>query len=172
MKEFYSLVARHWFIPIAILVIMTCLVFNSLDLHAANITPELQLIFLSFGLPFFYAVCYRRSPKGRVFVRSFMLMLLGLWVASLIIPVSDNGFISKIIWIKHLKWPLVLYFEIQIAVSIWRLVHKQRKSVDEAYDILIQEKGLPIWVGKVAGLEVNFWKFVGRKLSFLKKKRN
>ena len=125
--------------------------------------PMTVLVALSVVLPAVYFACFRAVSVSRRLIRMVFLACLGLWLTGLVVPPQQQALVQGFFVLRYLKWPLVVYLEVQIALVIWRVVFKQKRTMDDAVQEVAASANLPGWAVRLAQLEGRMWKWLWSK---------
>jgi hypothetical protein len=148
----------------AAVIVVACLVVRLPVLANVRWAAIAVLVALSVALPTLYFACFAAGKMSRRLVRVAFLACFGLWLTSIIVPVHEQGAVEWLFALRYLKWPLVVYLEVQIAWVVWRVVFKQKRSMDDAMREVAVSANLPGWVVRLAELEGRMWRWLGSKI--------
>ena len=158
---------KHWFIPCSVVLLIVGISVR--DALPVPLDSAVSVLALVVGLPLACALCYRNGTRRGLAVRCATLLLMALWGIGLLYPGGEQGWLKYILWLQYGKWPLILYLEMQVAGTLWRVVRKERKPIGDAYDLMVKENSIPAWTGALAKWELAFWKKVGARLAAFKR---
>jgi len=155
-----TMIRDNWFWP-ATLLLFAFVWF----LAAATPNPlepgfELALIFDAVvTLPALYFICYRKSlTRRRMAIRIVALQCLGIWLASKLIPTSEQHILPALKWVRYAGLAVLVLVELKLAMILFRLLFKP--GVTEAE---LAQSGMPKFIAKWAMIEARFWRWlVGR----------
>lgn len=152
-------VRRHWFLALAPLLVAFELAFARSVAWASDPVAEYAiLVDLGLFVPALYALCYRRRLSTRaLLVRTGALALLGVYLASKLVPAEAQTVVADLVWARDAGWLILALIELSIAIWLVRLVFGGRSAEEIA-----AKTGAPPWVARLMQLEARFWRAVWR----------
>lgn len=152
---------RHWFVLLLPLLLAIELAFaRSVAWPQERFAEYAILIDLCLFVPVLYLLCYRRQLAPRaLLVRTAALALLGVYIASKLVPPEAQTLTADLVWARHAGWLVLALLEIGIVILAVKLVFGGASTEEIA-----AKSGAPAWVARLMQIEARFWKTVWRLL--------
>ncbi|HWT11322.1 MAG TPA: hypothetical protein VN231_01060 [Allosphingosinicella sp.] len=153
---------RHWFLPLLPALLAAEYGFARSTDWARPGPAEAAILFdLCLFVPFLYLVCYRgRLARTPLAMRAAGLALLGLWIASILVPPERGILLSRLTWLRPLGLALLVLIELKLSLELIRMVLSGRSDPRE----IAARSGAPHWAVRLMLIEARFWKWVWRLL--------
>jgi hypothetical protein len=150
-------IKSNWFWPFATLLIGFVWMIALRQPHSLPPKWELALIFDAFvTLPMLFFLCYRRQLTGKVMlIRIVALQCLAIWLATKIVPLNDQQFLPRLVWIRYAGLAVLFIIELRLMVSLFKLVFKPDTKESQ-----LQDLGMPLLLAKWVVLEARFWRWI------------
>ncbi|HMG46462.1 MAG TPA: hypothetical protein VK614_03270 [Allosphingosinicella sp.] len=154
---------RHnWFLPLLAILLAIELAFTrSIDWSQPRM-PEAAVLFdLCLFIPALHFLCYRRKRALKpLLIRTAALALLGVYIASKLIPPEAQGLLAKLSWARTAGLAVVALIELRLLFLALKLVFGGHASAEE----IAERTGAPPWIARLMLLEARFWKWVWRRI--------
>lgn len=161
MSDATGRLSRHWFLPVAAVVVAGDLSALHWGAWASSSIVEAALLFdFVLLLPLLYGWCYRRKGKAAA-VQAIALACFAIWATGKAIPVEQHHVLNSIGWLRTLGLAGLLAVEIKLGVAVYKAVVLSGKSRREA-EARLESEGIPPWLAKLMSLEATFWRRVWR----------
>lgn len=154
-----TMIRDNWFWPLALFLMafVWLLAVTTPNIFAPGF--ELALIFDAVvTLPVLFFMCYRQSLSPmRMVIRIVALQCLGIWLASMLMPTSEQHVLPYLMWVRYVGLSVLVLIELKLALILFRLVFKP--GVTEAE---LTESGVPRLLAKWALIEARVWRWIFR----------
>lgn len=123
---------------------------------------EAAILFdLCLFIPALYLLLHRRSvPRRQLVVRTAALSLLGLWVASLLVPSGAQRLLLHLAWLRPGGLVLLTLIELRLLVAALKMVWSGGAGARQ----VAERSGAPEWLARLMLIEARFWKAVWRMI--------
>ena len=161
MDDLAGWARRHWFAALLPVLLAVELAFARSVAWGSDGFAEYAILFdLCLFVPALYLLCYRRrlAPRALV-IRAGALALLGVYIASRLVPPEAQTLIADLAWARGAGWLVLAALELAVLVWAVKLVFGGA-STDE----IAAKSGAPLWVARLMQIEARFWKAVWRFL--------
>lgn len=150
----------HWFVPLAAVLLMVETGFaRSADWSRAGPAEAAILFDLCLFVPSLHWLCYRRRlARPALLMRTAALALLGLYLASQLVPADAQQLLARLWWLRPVGLAVLLLFELRLFAAILRLVLAGEASAEQ----VAARSGAPKWVARLMLLEARFWRALWR----------
>lgn len=157
-----AVLRRHWFAPVAIMLLSIEWLFVRMVDWSRDGGAEAAVLFdMTVSIPVLYLLCYRRQlPWRALALRAAALVCLGLYLASWLVPVDAQRWISELSWLRTAGLVVLAMIELRLVVMAIRLAFGGRADAAS----VAAQTGAPEWIARLMLLEARFWKGVWRLL--------
>lgn len=152
--------AEHWFVLLLpVLLLLEYGFARSTDWARPGAAEAAILFDLCLFVPGLFLLCYRRRlPVRTLLIRAAALSLLGLFVASQLVPVGAQGLLAHLSWLRPFGLAVLALVELSLFVALVRMVYSGAPNADQ----VAARTGTPVWIVRLMLLEARFWKAVWR----------
>jgi len=153
---------RHLFLILFGLALALELLFaRSTDWDAGGFEEKVILFDLCLFLPALHVAFYRRRlPLRTLVVRTVGLSLLGFYIASCLVPAEAQQLIADWSGARSAGLVVLALIELRLMIEVMKIVWGGKPSADE----VAAKLGAPAWTARLMIAEVNFWKWVWRRI--------
>jgi hypothetical protein len=153
---------RNWFLPLLALLLAIEFAFaRSIDWSQPRVPEAAMLFDLCLFLPALHFLCYRRKLAWKpLLVRTAALALLGIYVASKLIPPAAQGLVAELGWARTAGLVVLALIELRLLAVALKLVFGGRATAEE----VAERTGAPPWIARLMLLEARFWKWLWRSI--------
>jgi hypothetical protein len=159
-RALLNLARVHWFVPLAPLLLLLETGFaRSTDWSRAGPAEAAILFDLCLFAPFLYWLCYRRRLAGpALLMRAAALSLLGIYLASQLVPADAQQLLPRLSWLRTAGFAVLILIELRLFAAILKMVLAGEASAEQ----VATRGGTPIWVARLMLLEARFWRALWR----------
>lgn len=153
---------RNWFLPLlALLLAIEWGFARATDWPRDGLAEAVILFDLCLFVPLLHFLCYRRTlALKQLLVRTAALFLLGIYIASHLIPAEAQHLVAGLGWARLAGLAVLAALELWILVRIVKLVFGSRTSAEE----IVETSGAPLWIARLMLIEARLWKWLWRLL--------
>lgn len=147
---------RNWFVPLLALLIAIEFAFARTTDWSRDGVAEAAILFdMCLFVPALYALCYRRRLALRpLLIRTFALALLGIYIATTLVPPGAQVLIADLAWARTAGWVVLALIELWVMIAVVKLVFGGGATAEQ----VAERSGAPAWVARLMLLEARFWK--------------
>ncbi len=159
-RALLNLARVHWFVPLApVLLLIEYGFARSTDWVQAGPAEAAILFDLCLFVPFLYLLCYRRRLAGAaLLVRAAALSLLGIYLASQLVPEQAQHLLPRLSWLRTAGLAVLILVELRLFAAILRMIFTGETSAEQ----VAARGGAPLWVARLMLLEARFWRALWR----------
>lgn len=152
----------HWFMLLLPVLLLVEYGFARTTDWPRDGVAESALIFdLCLFVPALHLLCYRRRVAAKpLLIRTGGLSLLGLAIASWLVPPQHQLVLSHLAWLRPFGLTALALLEAGLLIGLIGLAFSGRTTAAD----LAGRSGAPLWVARLMLLEARFWKAVWRLL--------
>jgi hypothetical protein len=150
----------HWFLLLLPAILLVEFAFARTTDWAHPGRAEAVILFdLCLFAPALYIICYRRRfGPGALVLRTAGLILLGIYIAGMLVPPEGQNLLTKLSWLRPLGLAVLALIEIRLFAEMVRMAFSGGASAPE----MAARSGTPVWVARLMLLEAGFWTWVWR----------
>lgn len=150
-------IRNNWFWPVAFLQVTLLWCLTAAVPNAFVPGFEKALLFDAvITLPTLFFICYRgRLPLKFMVVRIVALQCLGIWLASKLVPTSEQHILPALMWARYVGLSVLVLIEMKLAIVLFRLMFKSGVTEGD-----LTRQGMPRLIAKWAMMEARFWRWV------------
>ena len=157
----FQWLSQHWFVP-GVLVIIGLDIYIVQTVKWSNplVIEVGVLLTLSVIIPIIYLTCYR-SGLRRTLIRMSGLSLLGVWLASVLIPDSYQTLLLHLVPLRYLGIAVLCVVEVKLLIMMLTFIIYQddNEGLSKQLSEQLSEKGdLPEWYARLMAYEAAFWR--------------
>lgn len=162
MSRAGRLLGAHWYVPAFLAIVAAVWLLARQPAFMAAGGEAALMIDLCLTAPVLYVLCYaRRQPLRVTIIRGLAIACGGLWLASWLIPSSEQVLLPQLAPLRWAGLALVALFELRLIVAAMRVAFSAKGT---AADIRA-ESGAPTWIATIMLWEARFWRAVWRVVS-------
>jgi hypothetical protein len=153
---------RNWFLPLLAILLAIELAFTRTIDWSQPRMPEAAVLFdLCLFVPALHFLCYRRRLALKpLLIRSAALALLGVYIASKLIPPEAQSLLAELSWARTAGLVVVALIELRLVFVALKLVFGGHASAEE----ITERTGAPPWIARLMLIEARLWKWVWRRI--------
>ncbi len=153
---------QHWFLALLAALLLVEYGFARTTPWADPGLAEAAILFdLCLFIPALYLLLHRKRVARRaLLVRTAGLSLLGLWVASLLVPAEAQRLLLHLAWLRPVGLVLLALIELRLLVAALKMIGSPGASAEQ----VAARSGAPEWLARLMLIEAGFWKAVWRML--------
>ena len=152
--------SRNWFLPVLALLLGIEFAFaRATDWSRDGVAEAVILFDMCLFVPALYALCHRRRVALRpLLIRTFALAVLGVYIASKLVPPEAQHLVAELSWARMAGWVVLAAIELWVVVKVARLTFGGSVTAEQ----IAERHGTPEWIARLMLLEARFWKAVWR----------
>jgi hypothetical protein len=159
-QQMLTLAKLHWFTLLLPALLLIELAFaRSTDWSRPGLAEAAILFDLCVFVPLLYLLCYRRRLAiSPLLMRAAGLALLGMFLASHLVPQGAQQFLPHFTGLRLVGLVLLSLVELWLFTAILRIIF----SADATAERITASSGAPRWIARLMLLEARFWRALWR----------